>query len=111
TRALELATLGGARALGIHDRVGSLERGKAADLAAFPIDAVRPVFDPATAAVFASTRQARFVAVAGRVLVSDGSLVDEDSSLAARVQESADALSRWLSAEGATATPPPSLTR
>ncbi|HKG93906.1 MAG TPA: amidohydrolase family protein [Gemmatimonadaceae bacterium] len=96
--ALELATLGGARALGIDDRVGSLEPGKDADLAAYSLRARRavPVQDPADAAVFAlSGCDAKFVAVAGRVRVRDGRLVDEDQALGSRVQAAADRLAAW----------------
>ena len=51
--ALELATLGGARVLGLDDRIGSLVPGKQADLAVIslvnsPFD---PVEDPVTAAI------------------------------------------------------------
>ena len=47
-QALELATIGGARALNLDSRVGSLEVGKDADLAAFTIDVPRtiPLGDP-----------------------------------------------------------------
>ena len=78
-QALELATIGGARALGIAHLVGSLDVGKEADLSAFAIDgpfAERARDDPAAAVVFAlAGRAAAFVAVAGRPLVRDGALL------------------------------------
>jgi cytosine/adenosine deaminase-related metal-dependent hydrolase len=112
--ALELATLGGARALGIAHEVGSLEPGKAADLVAFPLGASArsPVHDPTAAAVLAlAGTPASYVAVAGRTLVRDGALVERDQRLAARVQASADRLQAWLvSPEGARALSAPSPT-
>jgi len=106
--ALELATLGGARALRLDDEIGSLEVGKAADLAVFRL-AVRgrgPPHDPVAAAVLAlAGTPASLVAVAGRRLVQEGVVLDADSSLARRIQESADRLQAWLaSPEGARAT-------
>jgi 5-methylthioadenosine/S-adenosylhomocysteine deaminase len=99
--ALELATLGGARALGLHAEIGSLERGKAADLAAFPIGGAIGT-DPAAAAIFAlGGAAASLVVVAGRVLVRDGWVLGEDPALAARVQASSDALDEWRRAQGA----------
>ena len=95
--ALRLVTMGGAQALGIGAEVGSLEEGKAADLCAFSLDAIGPVHDPITAAVFAlSGSNAWFVAVAGRVLLQDGLMPNTDADLAERVQRSADTLQRWL---------------
>jgi 5-methylthioadenosine/S-adenosylhomocysteine deaminase len=112
--ALELATLGGARALGIAHEVGSLEPGKAADLVAFRLGASArsPVHDPTAAAVLAlAGTAASYVAVAGRTLVRDGALVERDQRLAARVQASADRLQAWLvSPEGARALSAPSPT-
>jgi cytosine/adenosine deaminase-related metal-dependent hydrolase len=100
---LELATLGGAAALGLGDVVGSLEEGKQADFAAFPLDGVAPTTDPTTAAVFAlGGARASFVAVAGKPLVSLGRLSGERPELAARMEELGDALADWLEAGGET---------
>ena len=100
-QALELATLGGARALGLEHEIGTLDVGKAADLAAFSWGAARaPVHDPVAALVLSMAgMRATFVAVAGRARVMNGRLVDEEQGLAERVQLSADFLQAWL--EGA----------
>jgi 5-methylthioadenosine/S-adenosylhomocysteine deaminase len=112
--ALELATLGGARALRLDREVGSLEPGKAADLAAFPLAAQSrgPTHDPIAAAVLAlAGTPACYVVVAGRPIVRDGVLLDADSALARRVQESADRLQAWLATpDGARATLSPTPT-
>ncbi len=99
-RALRLATIDGARALGLDGEVGSLESGKAADLAAFPLDErLNPVHDVESAVVFALHGvPASFVSVAGTVLVRDGTLVNRDPGLSRRVQDAADALQAWLGA-------------
>ena len=113
-RALELATLGGARALRLDGETGSLDVGKAADLAVFPLAALGrgPTHDPVAAAVLAlAGTPASQVAVAGRLLVRDGAVLDADPSLARRIQESADRLQAWLaSPEGARSTTSPSPT-
>lgn len=77
-RVVEMATLGGARVLELDGRIGSLEAGKEADLAAFPVDPLRdaPVFGAYEALAFgAAGRRAVMVAVAGRELVRDGRLL------------------------------------
>jgi 5-methylthioadenosine/S-adenosylhomocysteine deaminase len=53
---LRLATLGGAEALGLEDRIGSLRPGKEADLTVVSLTGphVRPVHDPAAAIIHAS---------------------------------------------------------
>jgi cytosine/adenosine deaminase-related metal-dependent hydrolase len=94
--ALALATIGGARALGLEDRVGSLDAGKDADLAAFPMDPIRAaVLGPAAAALAAAGTPARLVTVAGQVRVRDGVVLGLDPLFAARVSESAAALAAW----------------
>ncbi|GAC1411872.1 MAG: amidohydrolase [Gemmatimonadaceae bacterium] len=97
-QALELATMGGARALEIDTRVGSLEAGKDADLAGFRIDIPRttPVGDPYSAAIFALPgRSAELVTVRGRVLVDRGHALKGDTGLAKRVRAVGAALASW----------------
>jgi cytosine/adenosine deaminase-related metal-dependent hydrolase len=53
---LEMATLGGARALGLEDQIGSLEEGKKADLVVVATDGfhLSPCPDPVSALVYAA---------------------------------------------------------
>jgi cytosine/adenosine deaminase-related metal-dependent hydrolase len=104
--ALSLATLEGARALGLEREIGSLEIGKAADLSAFPLMGAGPVFDPEAHAVLAlpGTRAA-LVTVAGRELVREGKLLNEDSMLEDRLQRTADALGDWLRSQSGRIIP------
>ena len=95
--ALELATIRGARALGIDERVGSLEKGKAADLAAFPLDvpAAVPLGDVVTALIFSLPgARASMVAVDGEELVVDGQLA-RSSDAPTAIDQLAEALVRW----------------
>jgi 5-methylthioadenosine/S-adenosylhomocysteine deaminase len=97
-RALELATLGGARALGLDDRIGSLDVGKEADLAAFRLDEPRGVSagDVASTLLFSvAGRGATLVTVTGRELVRDGKVLAADPAVADRVAASAALLRRW----------------
>ncbi|MFL5595099.1 MAG: amidohydrolase family protein [Gemmatimonadaceae bacterium] len=97
-QALELSTIGGARALGVASRTGSLEVGKDADLAAFRIDIARttPSGDPYSAAIFALPgRSADLVTVRGRVLVKEGKCLAADRTLSERVRAAGTALASW----------------
>ena len=85
-RAISMATIAGARALGKDDAIGSLVPGKAADMIAVDLSAIesQPVYDAASQVAFsASRRQVSHVWVAGRTLLCDGELltVDEDQVL------------------------------
>ncbi|MEO7368036.1 MAG: amidohydrolase family protein [Gemmatimonadaceae bacterium] len=96
--ALELATIGGARALRIDETVGSLEVGKDADLCVFSLSAARvtPVGNVDAAVVFAlAGARAEFVAVRGRPLLVDGCVVGVDPDLRARVHSAGEALRTW----------------
>ncbi len=73
------ATLGGARALGLADHMGSLSVGKQADLVVLDLNGLHegPVNSPAGAVVLnASPSNVTHVLVAGRVVKRDGALVD-----------------------------------
>ena len=79
--ALRMATLEGARALGIDDRVGSLEVGKRADMVAIDLDRphVQPVYDAASAVLYAAGRgDVREVWVDGRRVLRAGVPVGAD---------------------------------
>ena len=85
--ALHMATLAGARARGLEDTIGSLEKGKAADFIAvnFNRPATQPVYNVLSQLVYAAGRdQVSDVYVAGRPLLRDGKLltVNEAETLA-----------------------------
>lgn len=95
--ALALATIGGARALGVADRIGSLEVGKEADLAAFPLPAGFGDANPEAAAVFAlGGTPARLVTVAGVLHAVDGRVLTGDRAVPERVRETASRLAAHL---------------
>ncbi|HEX6614133.1 MAG TPA: TRZ/ATZ family hydrolase [Rhodanobacteraceae bacterium] len=79
--ALRAATLNGARALGLADRIGSLEVGKQADLAAVRLDEpeTQPLYHAISQLVYAaSRRQVSDVWIAGRRKLRGGVLPDVD---------------------------------
>ena len=85
-----LATMGGARALRLDHVIGSLEVGKQADLAAFPLSALdHPGFE-------ATSSQASFVAVGGNPLVRHGALVAPVADAIRRTDACTVRLHGWL---------------
>ena len=71
---LEMATLGGAAAVGMADRLGSLEAGKLADLIVVSMRSARqtPMYNPVSHLVYASRGDdVRTVIVNGRVVMRD----------------------------------------
>ncbi|HEX8491639.1 MAG TPA: amidohydrolase family protein [Pyrinomonadaceae bacterium] len=93
-QALSLATIGGARALGFEERIGSLEDGKQADLAIVALRGAHqfPVYDPAAALIFASSgRDVVLTMVAGREVFRDGRVLTVDEErFRARIIEVAE---------------------
>ncbi len=75
--ALEMATLNGAKALGIDDKVGSLKIGKAADVIALNLLSIetQPVFNPVSHIVYSCNReQVSHVWIAGKCVLNERKL-------------------------------------
>ncbi|MCG2633648.1 MAG: TRZ/ATZ family hydrolase [Gammaproteobacteria bacterium] len=75
---LEMATLGGARALGLERQIGSLQKGKAADITAVSLAGLhnQPVYDPLSQLVYSATASdVTHVWVQGEALLSEGGLL------------------------------------
>jgi 5-methylthioadenosine/S-adenosylhomocysteine deaminase len=75
--ALEMATIGGARVLGLDDRIGTLSEGKEADLICISVDRAHasPLYDPFSHLVYAArASDVRHVLVRGKLVVGDGKL-------------------------------------
>jgi 5-methylthioadenosine/S-adenosylhomocysteine deaminase len=92
--ALRMATLGGARALGLDRRIGSIEAGKLADLVAVNLASLElsPCYDPVSHLVYAAGRSdVTHVWVAGELLIDDRRFTRlDEADLVARAQ-------RWRS--------------
>ena len=91
---VEMATTGGARALGLEDEIGSLEAGKRADWIALDLDEIgwapREAQDVYTALVYSvSGMHVRDVMVDGKWLMCDGQLKTVDYATACTELESA----------------------
>ena len=86
-QALTMATLGGARAIGLEAEIGSLTAGKWADLCAVAFDDadLAPCFDPVSHLVYVAGREnVSHVWVGGRLVARGRRLVDvEDAELMA----------------------------
>jgi cytosine/adenosine deaminase-related metal-dependent hydrolase len=76
-----MATRGGARALHLEDRIGSLEPGKLADVVILETEATHliPLYDPYAALVYAAgPRDVRTTIIHGRVVMEDRRLLTVD---------------------------------
>ena len=85
--ALNMATINGAKALGIDDEVGSLRIGKAADIIAVDLGALesQPIYHPISQLVYATGRdKVSDVWIAGKHVVKDGTLTTLDGPAIAR---------------------------
>ncbi|AQY65099.1 MULTISPECIES: TRZ/ATZ family hydrolase [Pseudomonas] len=80
-RALRMATLNGARAMGLEGEIGSLEVGKAADIVAFDLSglAQQPIYDPVSQLIYATGRDSvKHLWVAGKQLLDNRQLTRMD---------------------------------
>ncbi|MCS3902280.1 5-methylthioadenosine/S-adenosylhomocysteine deaminase [Methylohalomonas lacus] len=78
---LRMATINGAKALGLDADIGSLEIGKAADIVAVDLmqPATQPVYDPVSQLIYAASRQqVSDVWIAGKQLLRDSELTTID---------------------------------
>jgi 8-oxoguanine deaminase len=84
-RALELATMGGARLLGRDQEIGSLEAGKLADIALWRLDTLphAGIADPVAALVLGARPPLELLLVNGRPIVEQDQLVTADERLLA----------------------------
>ena len=82
-QALELATMGGARVLGLQAAIGSLEPGKRADLIVVGVNRARqtPLYDPVSQLVYATHGDdVKTTIVNGRVLMRDRRVTSLDEA-------------------------------
>jgi cytosine/adenosine deaminase-related metal-dependent hydrolase len=88
--ALEMATVMGARALGVENLLGTIEPGKKADVVVFRFvhPSVRPFTDPASLVVYSATgRDVAHVFVDGRPVVLEGKVMTMDEERVLREAE------------------------
>ena len=75
--AIKLATINGAKAMGLDDKIGSLKAGKLADIISIDLSGLesQPIYDPVSHVVYCSTRsQVSHVWVDGRLQLEHGKL-------------------------------------
>lgn len=91
TQALHMATLGGAKALGLDAEIGSLIAGKSADFIALDLSGVatQPVYNVASHLAYAANRDCvTDVFVAGKALLRNRALTTlDESAILAKAQE------------------------
>jgi len=94
--ALAMATINGARAVGLGEEIGSLEPGKLADIICVDVDepATQPVHNPGSLLVYSACRdQVSDVWIGGEQVLEDRCLIDNDQK---KILERAAAWQRRL---------------
>ncbi len=80
---LKMATLNAAKALGLNETIGSLKKGKQADIVAINLDQLEtsPLYDPVSQIVYSSNRQqVSDVWIAGKQILKDRELTNMEYS-------------------------------
>jgi cytosine/adenosine deaminase-related metal-dependent hydrolase len=107
--AVEMATMGGARALSLDSQVGSLEPGKQADVIAVRLDGFHalPAYDPYNALVYASgARDVVYTMVGGECVYDGGAFLKTDiKEAASRFALAAQKMRDWTPVPPPTETP------
>ncbi|OZJ06624.1 hypothetical protein BZG36_00376 [Bifiguratus adelaidae] len=93
---LEMATINGAKALGLENEIGSLEKGKKADFVIVDLDKLHttPSYNPVSSLIYAATGgDVDMVVIDGQVTVRNGQLITMDEvQIRQAAQRHADAL-------------------
>jgi len=79
--AIKLATINGAKALGLDSIIGSIEKNKKADLVAIDLNTIenQPIYNPLTTLVYSSSRSdVSYVWIDGQIKLKDKKLVNVD---------------------------------
>jgi 5-methylthioadenosine/S-adenosylhomocysteine deaminase len=99
-QALEMATIGGARVLGMEKEIGSLEPGKRADMITVRLDRpnAEPLYDPISQMVYAlKGEDVRDVMVNGKPVVEDGKILTlNEAQILKKAEEYRESVSRSL---------------
>jgi 5-methylthioadenosine/S-adenosylhomocysteine deaminase len=93
-QALRMATIGGARAVGLGDEIGSIEVGKKADLALLDMSDffASPIHDPVSAIVYSALgHEPTLVVIDGRIVMRDRKVVTVDERCVRREAQKAAA--------------------
>ena len=79
--AIKMATINGAKALGLGSVIGSIEKNKKADLVAIDLSAIenQPIYNPISTLVYSSSRSdVSYVWIDGKIKLKEKKLVDID---------------------------------
>jgi len=99
---LEMATIGGAKVLGMDDLIGSIEPGKKADFIAIDIDQPHliPLYNPYSQIIYAASgRDVIHVVIDGRMVMKDRKLCTLDlSHVISLAKDEAERVRGWVEA-------------